>query len=215
MDTTSERVIAYIDGFNLYYGMKDSGWRRYYWLNPESLVRKFLRDRQLCAVKYFTAQVTEPPEKKNRQKAYLDAIDTLPLVQTMLGRYELKPWTCYGCNQKTVIPKEKMSDVRLATELLIDAFYDAFDTAFVISGDSDLVPPIQYVRKSFSNKNVAIISPPNRVSSELRAVGTWATVIGRATLAASQFPDEVARASGHALHRPVKWGGAAVAVSQP
>ena len=215
MDTTPERVIAYIDGFNLYYGMKDSGWRRYYWLNPESLVRKFLNGRQLCGVKFFTSQVTEPIDKKNRQKAYLDALSTLPLVQTMLGRYELKPWTCYGCKQTVVIPKEKMSDVRLATELLIDAFYDAFDTAYIISGDSDLVPPIQYVRQVFPKKAVGVISPPKRVSAELRAASTWSAVIGRATLASSQFPNEIARPSGHSLHRPLKWGGVPVAVTQP
>jgi hypothetical protein len=33
----TQRVIAYIDGFNLYYGLKDKGWRRYYWLNLNSL----------------------------------------------------------------------------------------------------------------------------------------------------------------------------------
>ena len=27
-----ERVIAYIDGFNLYFGLKAKGWRQFYWL---------------------------------------------------------------------------------------------------------------------------------------------------------------------------------------
>lgn len=27
----SARVIAYIDGFNLYFGLKSKGWKRYYW----------------------------------------------------------------------------------------------------------------------------------------------------------------------------------------
>ncbi len=29
-----DRVIVYIDGFNLYFGLKSKGWRRYFWLNP-------------------------------------------------------------------------------------------------------------------------------------------------------------------------------------
>jgi len=32
-----DRVIAYVDGFNLYFGLKSKGWRRYYWLNPRAL----------------------------------------------------------------------------------------------------------------------------------------------------------------------------------
>ena len=28
-----QRVSVYVDGFNLYYGLKSKGWRRYYWLN--------------------------------------------------------------------------------------------------------------------------------------------------------------------------------------
>ena len=37
------RVIAYIDGFNLYFGLKDSGWRRY-WLDVSKLARSLLPD---------------------------------------------------------------------------------------------------------------------------------------------------------------------------
>ena len=32
-DASPKRVLAYVDGFNLYFGLKDSGWQRYYWLN--------------------------------------------------------------------------------------------------------------------------------------------------------------------------------------
>ena len=32
-----ERVIAYIDGFNLYFGLKSKGWKRYYWRDLERL----------------------------------------------------------------------------------------------------------------------------------------------------------------------------------
>ena len=28
-----ERVISYIDGFNLYFGLRSKGWRRFYWLS--------------------------------------------------------------------------------------------------------------------------------------------------------------------------------------
>ena len=42
-----------------------------------------------------------------------------------------------------------MTDVNIAVELLQDAFQDAFDTAILISADSDLIAPIAAVKRSF------------------------------------------------------------------
>ena len=41
-----ERVIAYIDGFNLHYGLKSKQWRRYYWLNLQVLALNLLKPYQ-------------------------------------------------------------------------------------------------------------------------------------------------------------------------
>ncbi len=38
-----ERVIAYVDGYNLYYGLKDEKMQRFYWLNIQKLVQQFLK----------------------------------------------------------------------------------------------------------------------------------------------------------------------------
>ncbi|RPH91946.1 MAG: NYN domain-containing protein [Calditrichaeota bacterium] len=42
----TQRVIAYIDGFNLYFGLKSKGWKRYYWLNLQKLVENLLKPGQ-------------------------------------------------------------------------------------------------------------------------------------------------------------------------
>jgi hypothetical protein len=39
----NQRVIAYIDGFNLYFGLRESGLRRCYWLNLPALAESLLR----------------------------------------------------------------------------------------------------------------------------------------------------------------------------
>ena len=31
------RVIAYIDGYNLYHGLREQNWKRFYWLNLQRL----------------------------------------------------------------------------------------------------------------------------------------------------------------------------------
>ena len=44
----TRRVAVYVDGFNLYYGLRSKGWRRYYWLDLRSLSEQLLRPGQRC-----------------------------------------------------------------------------------------------------------------------------------------------------------------------
>jgi hypothetical protein len=37
------RVIAYIDGFNLYFGLTSQGWERFLWLDVQALSRNLLK----------------------------------------------------------------------------------------------------------------------------------------------------------------------------
>ncbi len=58
-----KRVIVYIDGFNLYYGLRSKGWKHFYWLNLQKVARHLLKPNQtLVATKYFTAKVGFPPK---------------------------------------------------------------------------------------------------------------------------------------------------------
>lgn len=60
----NQRVIAFIDGFNLYFGLKAKRWQRYYWLNLQALMRNILKpDQHLVHTKYFTARVQGPPTR--------------------------------------------------------------------------------------------------------------------------------------------------------
>ena len=65
-----------------------------------------------------------------------------------------------------------MTDVNIAVELLGDAQDDVFDTAMVVSGDSDLYGPIEAVRRRYPHKRVVVAFPPDRVSktTALRAI---------------------------------------------
>ena len=50
--------------------------------------------------------------------------------------------------------EEKMADVNIANQLLLDAMEGKFDSAFLISGDSDLVPPIRTIKTRFPDKKI-------------------------------------------------------------
>ena len=58
------RVLVYVDGFNLYHGLRDKGWRRYYWLDARRLAeRLLLADQTLVAVRgeAGSSSLTPPP----------------------------------------------------------------------------------------------------------------------------------------------------------
>ena len=204
-----ERVIAYIDGFNLYFGIKSKGWRRYYWLNPQQLVQNLLKPGQALAfTKYFTARISNDPNhlgKHRRQTTFLEAIETLPDTRIYYGHYLPKPQNCFRCGAVWVAHEEKMTDVNIAVELLNDAYDNAFDVAMLVSADSDLTAPIEAVRERFPNKRVIVACPPDRQSKRLESAASAYFRIGRKKLQDSQFPDEFAKPDGFVLKRPPSW----------
>jgi len=201
-----ERVIAYIDGFNLYYGLKSSGWRRYYWLNLQRLVQNLLKPNQrLVSTKYFTSRISDPLDKQKRQAIYIEALETLTDFKIFYGKYQLNPRVCRNCNFQDFVPNEKMTDVNIAVELLTDVFQNQFDMALVISADSDLVAPVSAAQRLFTGKRVVLAFPPNRSSIHLRSIASGCMTISRRQIAKSQFPPEVRKPDGFVLKRPESW----------
>ena len=77
MEVKKERLIAYIDGFNLYFGMREADFHHCRWLNVFSMVKKLLKDNQeLTDVFYFTSRVSNNPDKQKRQSTYIDALES-------------------------------------------------------------------------------------------------------------------------------------------
>ena len=202
-----QRVAAYIDGFNLYYGLRPKGWRRYYWLDLRRLAERLLRPRQqLVAVRYFTTRVVpEPgdPDKAKRQNSYLEALETLPDRTIHFGYFLPKERICHRCGAALRTYEEKMTDVNIAVELLGGAQDDVFNTALVVSGDSDLYGPIEAVRRRYPHKRVVVAFPPDRASKQLRSGPSF--TIGRDAFRDSQLPDQVTNVHGHVLSRPANW----------
>ncbi|MDR2116059.1 MAG: NYN domain-containing protein, partial [Planctomycetaceae bacterium] len=187
-----ERVIAYIDGYNLYYGIKEGFSGRYKWLDLVRLSNLFLtKSQRLEKVKYFTADISSNNPKMARQKIFLNALECHcgDMLEITKGHYLKKEIHCttyqhtrekkrilpqcinyYNkcCNGILNIPEEKKTDVNIATSILMDCFQNHFDTVFLISADSDLVPPLQAIKLLTPQKKIVVLFPPSRGSSELR-----------------------------------------------
>lgn len=205
MPQKKDRVIAYIDGFKLYFGLVEGGYINSKWLNILSLIKSYLTSNQeLTGVKYFTSRITNNPAKQKRQLIYLDAIETTG-VQIIYGLYKSIDIECRNCGHLWSVSNEKMTDVNIATHMLIDALSDKFDTAILVSGDSDLVPPIKAVHSNFPGKTISVFFPPNRHNNSVAAAAKGYLIIGRKRLYANQLPEEIRKSDGYILKRPKDW----------
>ena len=201
----NERVIVYIDGFNLYFGMREAGFDQCRWLNVNLLAKNLLKPNQeLVAIKYYTSRVSNNPDKQKRQSTYIDALESVN-VKIIYGNYQDGSEECNRCGHIWRTAKEKMTDVNIATAIIMDAFKDEYDMAMLISGDSDLVPPIKAVHENFKNKRVLIAFPPKRYNSSMALIAKGSLIIGRKKLVDSQFDEEVISKTGYKLKIPSVW----------
>ena len=209
----------YIDGFNLYYGSLKTRYPQYRWLDIQALCENLVPNQRVNRIHYFTALLSNTANDdlvELRQQTHLRALATLPKVEIHYGKFETRrrrmplwePVRNVNAPQMVWVSRteEKRSDVNLATYLLIDACYDDFDEAVVISNDSDLVEPITAVRDRF-HKRIGVINPDvaHRRSPDLQNAGSWAfpTIYGR-YFRDSQLPDQIADGDG-AFGKPPRW----------
>ncbi len=203
--TQKERVIVYVDGFNLYFGMVEANLANYKWLDIDHLVKNLLKPTQeLIQIKYFTSRVSNNPEKQKRQTNYIEALQTKD-IKIFYGHYQRGHMECNRCGNIWATYNEKMTDVNIATQMIIDAYQDNYDMAMLMSGDSDLVPPIKSVHENFPNKRIFVAFPPKRHNSSVALVSKGSMVIGRKKLVDSQLPNEVQKKDGYILRKPKEW----------
>lgn len=201
------RVVAYIDGFNLYFGLKAGYGRRYHWLDLQALVTSLLPpDQELREVLYFTARVKNDHGAALRQSTYLDALSAhCQHVYRVEGRFQQKPRVCNSCGASWIGYEEKETDVNIATALIEDAVEDRYDTAILVSGDSDLRPAVAAVKRLRPGKRIVAAFPPGRHSRVLvRAVDAYVP-ISHTTVRNSQLPATVVTKGGVRLIRPAYW----------
>ncbi len=200
-----ERVQVYVDGFNLYFGMLEAGFDNCKWLNLKKLSINLSKPHQeLAGVKYFTSRVSNNPDKQKRQVTYLEALDSFG-VTILYGHYQKNTIECGRCGNIWPSYNEKMTDVNIATQMLIGAYQDQYDMAMLISGDSDLGPPIRQIHALFQQKRVFVAFPPKRHNQSVALVAKGSMLIGRKKLAESQFDEAVIKKDGYILHKPVDW----------
>jgi uncharacterized LabA/DUF88 family protein len=181
--------------------------RRHLWLDLGKMCQRFLAtDDHLLKIKYFTARVRNSLPSEQRQDTYLQALATYrPLIEIAEGRFQKQTRRCRTCGAQWITYEEKESDVNIAISLVEDAALDRFDTAILVSGDSDLSPAVKAAKRLRPHTQVVAVFPPLRSSDPLRKVVDRTLHIDQRMLRRSQLPDEVITANGIKLSRPAYW----------
>lgn len=169
-----ERVTFYIDGFNFYYGLKTEKsispeWGNSYWIDIVKLCSQFLGpNQQLERVIYFTASPLNEDANK-RQSAFLNANKLIngDKFEIVRGKYMPKIVKCPKCHYSIMKPEEKKTDVNISVRMVGDCVQDKTDRLVLISGDSDLIPPIEFIVKNYPSKRIRVFFPPTISSASL------------------------------------------------
>lgn len=162
-------------------------------------------------IKYFTALVNPrpaDPDQLTRQQIYLRALKTIPNLEIIYGHFlthEIMmplapPNKGYA---KVIKTEEKGSDVNLALHLLSDGYKNAYDVAIIVSNDSDLLLPIQFVKKELGKK-IGILNPHKHPSKMLIAHTDFVKNIRKGVLSRCLFPTSLTDSQG-TFAKPTVW----------
>ena len=200
------QVIFFIDGFNVYHSLKSNQkYHKYLWLNLHSLARRFIKPKDsIFKVYYFSAYAAWKKEAMRRHQIYISALKDYN-IQVILGKFKEKDTRCKICNIIYKSKEEKQTDVNIASYLFEEALKNNFDTAILLTADTDLIPAIRVIKRNFPGKQVGVLFPIDRFSNELKNVCDFWRKIESKDLSKSQLPESITLANGVVLSRPENW----------
>jgi len=175
------RVIAYIDGWNLYLAMREHReiGRSNCWVNYRKLMEIILEEQSsgaaLVAVKYFSTVMPYTSSKRHRD--FVEAQEAMfpnrfffyrgekgcAIMRCSRCKKELEQFLCPHCREPLKKHQEKQTDVKLALQIYADALKtrgdeNHYDHALLVTNDRDLIPAAEFV--SGVGKEIWRLSPP-------------------------------------------------------
>jgi uncharacterized LabA/DUF88 family protein len=178
----TERVAIYIDGGNTYRKLKDFGLpeegKRF---DFDAFARYLVGDRELVSKRYYVGQVrnfdhtAKSEELVRKQQMFLETLRTTGF-DVKLGKI------MYDAGRI----REKGVDVKLAIDVVIGATDNLYDTAIVVSSDTDLIPAIKYVVNG-KKKNIEYIGFAGSPSYGMMKESTIQRVLAKEDLGSFQY----------------------------
>jgi uncharacterized LabA/DUF88 family protein len=134
-----ERIFIILDGNNFYHRLKELDLKNLLNFDYEKFTQFLVGKRKLVLRKYYIGAVREEPNVKSREMMKNQRI--------LLGKLQKEGWEIgFGQLLKTTEGyHEKGVDVLIAVDLLVGAYENIYDTAILVSSDTDLIPAIEKV----------------------------------------------------------------------
>ena len=142
------RIAVFIDVANIIYSLKDLKWR----IDYKKLQKYFRKNSKLVDIYFYYST-----KKENSGQANL-----LEMLARKGFQLRVKEVKIIKLKNKDVLLKGNC-DVELTIDMI--DLIPAYDTAILLSGDSDFAPLIKYVQKH--NKKVIAISTRGHISKEI------------------------------------------------
>jgi uncharacterized LabA/DUF88 family protein len=163
------RVSFFIDGFNVFHSLdSEKIYHKYKWLDLSSLAKCFVSSKDTVVdIYYFTSYAEWEPAKKARHQLLIRAL-TMKGVKIVFGKFKLRDKKCRLCHKTYQTFEEKQTDVNISIKLFQCAHNDTFDTAILMTGDSDIVPAIIAVKETFPAKRIGLVIPIGRSAEEIK-----------------------------------------------
>ena len=143
-DNKKERVAVYIDGSNFYNYLKDKeiNFPKGTKFDFKAFVDFLVGNKRECVSKrYYTGvfrNLDGTDKSKNLVRGQQKFFSNLKNDGFVIKRGRIMPI------DKTY--KEKGTDVKIAVDLIVGAVDNLYDTAILVSSDTDLIPAIRYVK---------------------------------------------------------------------
>ena len=198
------RIVALVDGFNLYHSLAENpAYHPFKWLNVDKLLKTYF-PVGIERVFYFTSPTPWNADKVARHKILIRALESTG-VEVVYGKFKDRDRTCPRCKQTYKSREEKQTDVSIALTLFRMAYEKKFDEAVLLTGDSDQLPSFREVHRCFPGLRLGILLPIGREAAELKTESDFYIRIKARILAKCLFDDQVKLADGTILERPVEW----------
>lgn len=139
-----------------------------------------------------------------RHRMLIDALKSRG-VDVVMGKFKEKDRYCKKCGASFKAKEEKQTDVNIAVYLFKEALANSYDTAIVMTNDTDLVPAIEGLKSVYPWKKIGVLFPIDRWAKELQDVCDFWRKVERKDLSKSQFPEQVLLPSDIILTRPQSW----------
>lgn len=163
----ADRAAFLFDGPNFYKNLKYSGIDRGH-LDFMRLAQRLAGPREIVSVVFFTSPTDQLSDAENyaNQQRFFAALQKSG-VDLRLGKLVMRSKQCPLCEQFFRFKTEKSVDVQLALEIALGAADDRWDTAYIATCDSDIIPAIDFARSK--GKKVFLMLPCN---ARCHSVGT-------------------------------------------